>query len=1123
MVILLQMKKTQFLLFFFIFIFFKIALSQYNSVLSSGNWYKIATNQNSVYKLDYSDLNSMGIDISDVNISNIKIYGNGGGMLPSLNSDFRYDDLIENSIKIHDLNNNNFFDYEDYILFYGQSPHVWKYDSISQNFNHHRHLYSDNVYYFINVDQERTGKRIQEKPIVINATTNISSFNDYQIHELETYNLIKSGKKWMGESFNFDKNQFFDFNFPDINSNYSLDIKTSVAARSLTSSEFRVRANSSFIGLISIPNIVTNFATEYAKIREKNFSYISNTSNVSINLEYLSDNSSAEAWLDFIQINYRRNLIMSDDFMIFRNLKSSEHSIGQFEIENASLINVWDITDPTNITQIKTLINNNQVLFNDSLNKFCEYIAFKNSSYKTPYLIGKINNQNLHNISSNIEYVIVTHPKFTNAAIRLSEFHQNESGLVTLVVTPDQIYNEFSSGMQDVTAIRDFLKMLYQRPESMLKYLLLFGDGSYDPKDRIPNNTNYIPTYQSVNSTDPTKSYVTDDYFGLLDSHEGLFVNDLIDIGIGRLPVSSLNQANVIVDKIIRYYSNENYGAWRNNVTFIADDGDANDGNTHMWQADSLANIVDDSYPNINITKIYLDNYLQESTPGGPRSQATQDAINNRINKGSLLVNYTGHGGVLGWAQERILEIEQIQSWDNQAMPLFMTATCKFSYFDDPSKMSAGEYVLLNPNGGAIGLLSTTRLVYSAPNYNLNNKFINVLFEKNNNEYPTLGQIFKKTKQLSGSAMNNRNFTLLGDPALKLAYPKLNIETTEIGDTLKALETVTIDGKILNDYGLYDFNGKVYITVLDKEITRSTLGQESCTPMPYRDQNNIIYKGLASVVNGEFSFSFIVPKDISYKYGNGKISYYAVEDNNMLDASGSDENFIIGGSGDNIIYDYDEAEISLFMNNRDFLNGGITNRNPVLIADIFDISGINTVGNGIGHDITAILNNKNSEPYILNDYYQAVRDDFTRGFISFPLSSLDLGEHTLTLKVWDVFNNSSEKTINFTVVDGADFTIEDFSCYPNPFQYSTSFYFEHNQANQLLDIELSIYSINGRLVKKINKQFNDDGYKLGPILWDGTNDFGARVSNGIYIAQLNANRKDGQFLSKSLRLIIMPQ
>ena len=732
----------------------------------------------------------------------------------------------------------------------------------------------------------------------------------------------------------------------------------------------------------------------------------------------------------------------------------------------------------------------------------------------------------MHGISNNVEFVIVSHPDFFSAANRLADFHLEKDNMNSIVVTPQQIYNEFSSGMQDVSAIRDFLKHQYNKENSALKYLLLFGDGSYDPKNRVENNTNFIVTYQSANSTHPTQTYVTDDYFGLLDDDEGLFINDLVDIGIGRFPVATLKEANVLVDKVERYYEKSSFGSWRNDVAFIADDGDANDGNTHMWQADSLANHLADNYDEINIQKIYLDNYYQESTPGGPRSSATQSAINNKVDKGALLINYTGHGGPLGLTQERILEVDQINKWSNiDNLPLFMTATCKFSYFDNPEEKSAGEYVLLNENGGAIALLSTTRLVFVGPNYNLNTKFIQNIFKKQDGEFPRLGDLFKTTKVLSGTSVNNRNFTLLGDPALRLAYPQYDVRTTIVSDTLKALSEVTIEGEIEEGgFFISDFNGTIYPTVYDKELIKTTLGQESCTPMPYRDQNNILYKGAATVKDGKFSFSFIVPKDIAYNYGAGKISYYAVsDDENPVDASGSEKEFVIGGSADNVVYDYDEAELSLFINTRTFKDGGITDENPILIADVFDESGINTVGNGIGHDITAVLDGNTSNPYVLNDFYEAAKDDFTKGIINFPLYNLEKGEHTLTLKVWDVFNNSSEATISFVVSDENEFTIADYITYPNPFSSSTDIYFQHNKPNQNLDVVLEIYSITGVLVKQFEETYNDDGYRVGPINWNGKDEYGGNLSAGMYIAKLNIYPEDGAFTSKSIRIILLPQ
>ena len=543
-----------------------------------------------------------------------------------------------------------------------------------------------------------------------------------------------------------------------------------------------------------------------------------------------------------------------------------------------------------------------------------------------------------------------------------------------------------------------------------------------------------------------------------------------------------------------------------------------------MTQANNHANYIDTNFQNINLNKIFLDSYLQESTPGGPRSPQAQNAINRVVDNGAFLVNYTGHGGPLGWSQERILEVDQIKSWDNKnKLPLFMTATCKFSCFDDPGKVSAGEYLLLNDNGGAIALLTTTRLVYAFPNYNLNTNFIDVLFEKYNGENPKLGDLYKQTKVLSGSGANTRNFILLGDPAISLSYPKYNITTSSIPDTIKALQEVTISGEVRDDNGniLTNFNGVVFPTVYDKEIISVTLGQESCSPMPFRNQNNIIYKGTASVTSGQFSFSFVVPKDIENNYARGKISYYASE-NSGDDASGSDDSFVIGGTAENIDYDYTGPEISLYINNRNFSTGGLTNNSPVLLADIIDFSGINTVGNGIGHDITAVLDNNFSNPFILNEYYKSNLNSYSEGVVEFPFENLEDGMHTLTLKVWDVFNNSSESSIDFYVSNDEIISVSEFLNYPNPFTNSTEFYFQLNQSDQLIDVNIDIFSITGQHIDNLKQSFFNNGFRVGPINWNGKNKSGGNVSPGLYIANLSVEMENGLFETKSIRIAITP-
>ena len=1119
------MKKLLFCTLLFCFYISSKSEENTNSVLASGNWYKVSVQQDGVYKISHSNLSDLGINTSNLSCSDIRIFGNGGGMLPKLNSDFRHDGLQENAIKVVDNNSNGIFESGDYILFYGQSPDRWNYNETDSRYHHQKNLFSRKTYYFITTDLAGGGKRIVSTNTQ-NFDVSVTEFDDYAFHEQDLENFIKSGAQWYGEKFDLTNLYNFSFSFPNLVQSTPIYIKTTVAARSFTSSSFSVNTNSTNIQSISVAKVNPYYTEDYAKLSSNFTTFNSSSSNINLAVSYNPSQNTSVGWLNYIELNVRRQLKMSGNQMLFRDMQSIEDSINaKFIISNAtSNIKIWDVTNPIDVKERVSSFASNQMSFIASTDSLKEYVAFNGNSYYSSELIGKINNQNLHGSEVDVEYVIVSHPNFLSAANDLALYHEQKDGIKTIVVTPQQIYNEFSSGSQDITAIRDLMRMFYKKPNSKVKYLLLFGDASYDPLSRISNNTNFVPSFQSNNSVSPTQSYVTDDYFGLLDNSEGNFANDLVDIGIGRFPVQTLIEANDMVDKVKNYNGKMAIGDWRNKVTFIADDGDADDGNTHMWQADSLANIIDDNYKNINIKKIYLDAFTQESTPGGPRSPDAQKAITESVEKGTLLINYSGHGGELGWTKERILEVGQINKWENKNnLPLFVTATCEFSRFDDPARNSAGEYVFLNKNGGAIALLSTTRLVYASPNYFLNKQFVKVLFEKENGELPRLGDLFRQTKVASGTALNNRNFTLLGDPALCLAYADLNVSTTAISDTISALGEVTISGQIENKNGTLaaNFYGFVFPTVYDKQDTLETLGQESSTPMPYRSQNNILYKGKASVTNGIFSFSFVVPKDIAYNFGSGRISYYAVSNDSLTDANGYDESFTIGGTSANITADFDGPEIELFINNEQFISGGMTNEDPLLFALLNDFSGINTVGNGIGHDIVAVLDDETNQSISLNDYYSADTDSYKSGRVSYPFYDLEKGYHTLRLKVWDVFNNSSEKTIDFYVTDAEDFTLSDLFNYPNPFKDNTKFYFQHNRAGELLDIELQIFDLSGRIVASIKENIFDDGYIIGPINWNGTTNSGEKLGAGIYVYRFHVKSADGSLQSKAEKLIIL--
>jgi len=1119
------MRNLFFLTLFLCFFLSSKSEEKTNSVLANGNWYKIAVHTDGIYKLTHNNLSDLGINTSNLSCDKIRIFGNGGGMLSKLNSDFRFDDLQENAIKLVDNNSNGIFESGDYVLFYGESPDRWNYNETDSRFHHQKNIYSQKTYYFVTTDLGSGGKRIQTKGEQ-NFDVEVNEFDDYVFHEQDLENFVKSGSQWYGEKFDLTNTYNFNFSFPNLSQSTLVYVKTAVAARSFSSSNFTIKANSNTIHNISLAQVDNSHTADYVKLSSKNTTFNSSSSNINIEIIYNPSENASLGWLNYLELNARRELKMNGNQMLFRDSESLANSINaKFIIRNStSSIKVWDVSNPINVTQRNTTFSSNQTTFISAADSLKEYVAFNGDSYYSAELIGKISNQNLHGSDDDIEFVIVSHPNFLSAANDLANFHEQKDGIKTIVVTPQQIYNEFSSGSQDITAIRDFLRMFYKEPNNNLKYLLLFGDASYDPLNRIPNNTNFVPSYQSANSVSPTNSYITDDFFGLLDDTEGNFANDLVDIGIGRIPVGTLSDANNVVQKIKDYNGKLAHGDWRNKITFVADDGDSEDGNTHMWQADSLANIIDDNYKDLNIKKIYLDAYTQESTPGGPRCPLAQQAITESVEKGSLLLNYSGHGGELGWSKERILEVSQINQWENaNNYPLFFTATCEFSRFDDPDRVSAGEYTLLNKDGGAIALLSTTRLVYAPQNYALNKEFIKVLFKKENGELPRLGDLFRQTKVNSGTSLNNRNFTLLGDPALCLAFPELNVSTTSISDTISALGEVTISGQIEDENGVFvsDFNGLVFPTVFDKEEIRNTLGQESSTPMPFRSQINILYKGSATVNNGIFSFSFVVPKDIAYNFGDGRISYYAISNDSLIDASGYDESFTIGGTANNITPDYDGPEIDLFINNDQFISGGMCNQDPMLFALLTDFSGINTVGNGIGHDIVAILDEETNQSISLNDYYSADTDSYKNGNVSYPFYDLEEGYHTLRLKVWDIFNNSSEKTIDFYVTNKEDFTLSELLNYPNPFKDNTSFYFQHNRAEELLEIELQIFDLSGRKVASINKNIYDDGYRVGPIQWNGTTNSGEKLGGGIYIYQIYAKGLDGNYTSGAQKLIIL--
>lgn len=871
-----------------------------NSVLSIGKWIKIKISKDGVYKITYDELIIMGFETPE----NIHIYGNGGEMLSEMNNVFRNDDIVDNPIFI-EKGNDNIFNSGDYLLFYGKGSVKWFYDDVQHRFIHSLHKFSEASYYFITSNNTACNEIYSIDNISLTSNKTVNTFNDYQFYEKEINNLIKSGNLWFGEHFNNDSTFYdFSFNFPNIVTTNNIKLTSYFAARSSLPSSFIVNANGSLVQNISLTeaNIGSNTAS-YATTQLVTNMFVSSNSNILVTINYSPSNSSSEGWLNYLELNTRRYLKMYGSQMHFRDVESvGLGNISEFNIENTnSNLRVWDITNYLSPKNLIYNISDSTIKFKTSTDTLKQFVVFENTNYLIPEIIGKVLNQDLHALPQS-DFIIVTHPDFLSYANELADLHRNNDNMSVIVVTPEQIYNEFSSGSPDISAIRDFVKMFYDRSSStqdLPKYLLLFGDGSYDNRTISSTNSNYILTYQSTSSLKPTESFCSDDFFSLLDDSEG-GASGFEDIGVGRLPARNSTEATTVLNKIKNYITPVTFGDWRNTLCFIGDDEDANQ---HMNQADALATKIDTAYPAFNIEKIYLDAFQQISTPEGERYPDVNVAITNRITNGTLILNYTGRGNVHGLANEKVVELTDINSWNNfNKLFLMFTATAEFSRFDNYELTSAGEQVLLNPNGGSIALLSTTRLTYSTPNYILNDKFYNYIFSRDSNdEHLRLGEVMRLTKVNSGSSYNKRNFALLGDPALKLAIPENSVVTTEILcnslncnlDTILALTNVTVKGKVTDFQGNFQptINDALNVIVFDKKRSYSTLSNDGGAALNYKEQKDKLFEGSAEILNGEFEFSFVVPDSISFGVGKGKISYYFSTDS--FDGNGFDNSFIL--------------------------------------------------------------------------------------------------------------------------------------------------------------------------------------------------------------------------------------
>lgn len=1125
------------------FVFFCQGQRSYapSSVLATGNWYLIGITGPGVYKVDVSFLNQLGIPLAGLSAGTIRLFGNGGAMIPEAAGAPRTDDLQEVALWVEDGGDGN-LNGADYFLFYAEGPDRWLPDSATGGFRHVKNIYSDTAFYFLTWGG--TGKRIARQLVAPVPNIKVNRFDTRYFHELDSVNLLSSGQQWFGEEFSALPGKSLSRNFP-VNLQGTnpgqARLRLHMVARSVGNpAAVVVRLGNQKIMEGSFAATGSGPYDLFAQSLTRETLFEPSVPAFPLGLDFTPGSYGSQAWLDWFEVQARANLDMQGNIQLqFRDWQSVGPGIvAGYTITGATdNTQVWDVTTPADPLRMLVTVTAGTAGFSQESPRLREYVAFHPGTLLRPFASGRVANQNLHALPPSA-YLIVTVPPLLPQARRLAEFHQKQHGLDAVVVTANQVFNEFSSGIADPVAIRDFVKMYYDRAGNdsarRPRYLLLFGDASFDYKNRIRNNTSYVPAYESPESLDPLSTYTSDDFFGFLDDADDINgpVVPLLDIGIGRIPARTEAEATAFTDKVLSYHSSSTLGPWRNVLTFVADDEDAN---LHLDDAEFLTRAVADSARPFSVSKIYLDAYRQQSGPGGSLYPEATQASDNAINNGTLIWNYSGHGGFRRLAAEVVVDQGRIDQWTNAGkLPLFITATCDVAPFDNPLVASIGENLLLRPKTGAIALMTTTRLVFAFSNRIINKNYLDVALRPNpDGSYLALGDAVRKAKNLTytffGDPVNNRKFTLLGDPALTLAFPRYRVRTTQINgkelgavpDTLRALSAYTLSGEVTDFSGnrLRDFQGTVLAEVLEKPVLRNTLGNDPASPVTtFSEQQSRIFRGKAKVEQGLFQFSFVVPRDIDYRYGPGRLRYYA--ENGITDANGGAATVIIGGTGTGIT-DSEGPVLKAWLNDERFTDGSITNATPILLIKLRDSSGINILGGGIGHDLTARIDDDPGKVFQLNAYYEADPDSYRSGRVQFQLPAIEEGLHTLRIKAWDVMNNASEILLTFRVARAGSLTLEHVLNYPNPFTTNTHFWFDHNRPGEPLEVTIQLFTLTGKLVKTLRNTIISDGNRSSEIQWDGRDDYGERLGRGTYIYTLSVKTADGKTARQWQKLYIL--
>jgi len=1113
------------------------------SVLSTGKWVKFETPEEGMYKIDRSLFSSWGFDPGTTDPRTIKIYNNGGKALSERIEESHPADLIENAVTVAGEEDGS-FDEGDYIIFYGRGIHFWDYDTVSRATVRYYTPYSKENYYWITAGGN-TGKRMQGKNgnFDVQAEYIQSTTKAYASWEEDKAKVSGTGRYYVGDEYSQSVQMRIYTNSLDARVE---SVPISYKFRFINASErpftLRVEENSNLLFSESFRGYGTTSSYsagyQFIKRMEYNNPLPQNTS--LLRFQITNSGSGTKGYLDYFEIYFEKFLAASGDKLVFFSMDTTalvEYQLNGFTSSN---IKVFDVTDFSNVKMVTNplMISGGEFRFqaSETAGKASKYLGIGNDNFKVPVNGVEVENQDVKGTTPEAQLIIIANTNFETQAERLQKYRSSESKykFSTSVAYVNEIFNEFAGGMSDVTAIRNFIQYAYDNWTIKPEYVLLFGDGTYDTKNLEGANNNFIPTYQipMIKNLAPTiqsdnlvliDSYPMDDYYVRVDGNDAA-----VDLAIGRLNVQTTQEAAFMVDKIIDYETNMERGTWQNLITLVADDGltsEGNDGTLHTDQSEALARLIPKSF---NINKIYLAAYPTVITGVGRTKPEVNKALINAINRGTLILNYVGHGSYEVLAHELIFEKSSTISQINNDKYFFLTAaTCNFGQYDFTGTQSATEMLILKEKSGMIGAFTSTRPVYASPNHALNVEFYRrlLLSSRGTDNLPiTIGKAYMLTK-IGKTSANDQKFHLYGDPTLRLLVPQFTSTIDSINGVslnppinnvqLRALGKANITGNVKkpDDTNWQEYGGEAILSVYDSD--RNTTIIEKIDMVRTNNYNitvpgGILFNGKISIINGKFTADFVVPKDISYENKNGKILVYFY--NNETNGVGYTDRVIIGGSDSSAVNDGKGPEIEIHYDNQSAGSSSIINPDSRLMVNISDETGVNTTGTGIGHKLEGILNDNESSPIDFTEYFTGDLDAGGKsGTINYQFNGLERGEYKIKVKAWDVFNNFSSEESYFTVVDGNELVIRDVYNYPNPFSANTTFTFKKNQQNGIFHVKVKVYTVAGRMIKELERINISEEENFVKLDWDGRDEDGNLLANGVYLYKIIIKSLDGQF------------